>query len=147
MINWFKGLSPAMQITVVIATLIMVFIVSRAAKSFISRMGDKADTMGESVSLINQGVKPSFSTSEYNNFANQLEKAMKGPGTKEAPIFSIFQKMENDLDIINLNKAFGFRDTFWGSYDLSEWLRGDLSHSEMTKLNTILAEKGITKQF
>lgn len=145
--KWFKELDKTTQMIVVVAVIVVIFMVLRSGKNYIQKMGEWADNQGEKAALGASGVKASFSKSEYNTFANQLENAMAGSGTDENTIFKIFNKMENDLDILNLETAFGLRSSWGSNYDLSEWLRGDLGTTDMNKLNQILSGKGITKQF
>lgn len=132
-----------MQMVVVALAIIAIWFVFRIAKNYAGRIGQIADSVGETAALESQGVKKSYTQSQYNAFAGQLYYAMKGFGTDEEVIYSVFSKMQNDLDVIALTNAYGIRD----GYDLQGWLRGDLSSSEMAKLNNILSNKGITKQF
>ncbi len=145
--KWFKELDKTTQMIVVVAVIVVIFMVLRSGKNYIQKLGEFGDNLGEKAALGVKGVKASFSKSEYNTFANQLENAMAGSGTDENLIFKIFNKMENDLDILNLETAFGLRSSWGSNYDLSEWLRGDLGTTDMNKLNQILSGKGITKQF
>lgn len=143
MVKWFKALNPTMQIVIAIAAIILVIMIFRALKRYGNTLLNAADNLGETQALISSGQTKSFSQVQYNGFANQLYHAMKGMGTDEATIYNVFGKMQNDLDVLELTKAYGTRD----SYDLQTWLRGDLSSSEMAKLNMILSNKGISKSF
>lgn len=141
--QWFSKLSPVMQIVVIVVAIIAVWFVLKIAKNYAGRLGQYAESVGESAALESQGVKKTYTQSQYNSMASQLYFAMKGIGTDEDVIYTVFGKMQNDLDVIALTNAYGVRD----GYDLQGWLRGDLSSSEMGKVNTILANKGITKSF
>lgn len=145
--KWFESLTPTAQMVAVIVAIILVIFILRSFKNYIQKLGEFTDNLGEKAALASKGVKASFSKSEYNTFANQLENAMAGVGTDGPTVFKIFNKMENNLDILNLETSFGLRSSWGKSYDLTEWLRGDFSTSDMNKLNQILSQKGITKQF
>jgi uncharacterized protein YpmB len=88
---------------------------------------------------IESGGKLTFSESEYRSMADDLEQAMKGIGTDEDTVYSVFYKVATKADVLKLIVEFGVRK----GEDLSQWLRKDLSISEIKKVNSILAQKGI----
>lgn len=146
--EWFAKLSPAQQLVVAAISFIVVLYAWKSLKEVLKNLGVAAAFSGEAAALQGQGMRPSFADSQYASFANQLESAMAGPGTKESEIMNVFYQMQNDLDIVLLDKAFGMRSTFWTSpANLQQWLRDDLTTKEMNKLNDLLASKGISKRF
>lgn len=146
--EWFAKLTPGQQLAVAAIAFVVVYYAWKAGKEFLKTLGANAAFSGEAAALAGQGQQASFNTSQYASFANQLESAMAGPGTKESVIFSVYYQMNNDLDIVLLDKAFGMRSTFWTSpANLQQWLRDDLSAKDMEKLNDLLAAKGITKRY
>ena len=70
-------------------------------------------------------------------------------GTDEETIFSIFGKMQNDLDVVKLFEAFGQRRMEFSlqSANLGGFLRSELNTAEMKQLNAMLSSKGIKTQF
>lgn len=133
-----------MQIAVLILACIIAWFIFRTARGYIQRAGQISETIGEQAVLTSQGMKKSYTNSQYNGFADDLYIAMKGIGTDEDMIGNVMSKMQNDLDVIALNNAYGIRD----GYDLKTWLRNDLSPSDMNRyVNNILRQKGITKTF
>lgn len=143
MSKWFKELSPKQQIITVIVAIVLLWLAIKTVRSYASRIGQYSEQLGEQAALVAQGHQKTYSQIQYNTMANQLYYAMKGFGTDEETIFSIMGKMQNDLDVIELDKAFGMRDT----YSLQAWLRRDLSSADMQKVNMILSNKGISKSF
>jgi len=139
----FSKLSPITQVVIVIVIIVIIFLLIRSGKSFFQGLSNKASDTAESLSLGAQGQQKTFTDAEYKQQAGQLYNAMAGMGTNESVIMSVFGKQQNDRDIVELNSAFGIRD----SYDLQAWLSGDLGESELQDLNNMLANKGITKQF
>lgn len=105
----------------------------------------------ETETLIQSGQTLTYPKSNYFTFADSLQEAMQYTGTYFSEIYSIFAKMKNDLDILELNKAFGKRDIyFWGftyNYTLPEALRDELSDDEITKLNKLLYSKKIKYRY
>jgi hypothetical protein len=105
----------------------------------------------EEQQLIQAGKKLTYPVSNYFTFADQLQEAMQYTGTYFNVIYSIFGKMKNDLDILQLNKAWGKRDVyFWGftySFTLPEALRDELSQAEIKKLNALLYAKKISYRY
>lgn len=93
------------------------------------------------------GEYQSLSTSSYYMYANQLYNAFRpymfGWGTDEDAIFNVFNQMNNTADVLQLIKTFGTKD----GKTLDVWIRSELSHSEIRKLNSILSGKGISYAF
>lgn len=141
--KWFNSLSPTMQVITVIIIAVVLFFLFRVVKSYSGRLASFSESVGEQAALSSQGVHRSYTQIQYNSMANQLYYAMKGVGTDEETIYSVIQKIKNDQDFIALENAFGIRDT----YNLQAWIRGDLSTSEVQKVNSILSNNGISKSF
>jgi hypothetical protein len=91
----------------------------------------------------------SYPLSQYKSWANQIEVAGFGLGTDEAAVYSIFRKLKNDSDYLALQQAWGkpTRKTYdWAvplNYTLSQFLRYEMSDTEVNKLNYILQTKDI----
>lgn len=105
----------------------------------------------ETEALVQSGQTLTYPKSNYYTFADQLQEAMQYTGTYFSVIYSIFAKLKNDLDILELNKAFGKRDIyFWGftyNFTLPEALRDELSEEEISKLNKLLYAKKIKYRY
>ena len=108
----------------------------------LSKKGSLIQTK-EDILILQQTQKQSYLDSQYTAYADVLFTAMDGFGTDEDAIFRVFTAMKNDLDIAKLINAYGLRK----DESLAEWLQGDLSSSDMAKLNKILSTKGIKYQF
>ena len=99
-----------------------------------------------------QGVKPSYSDSEFQAFAAQLHSAMDRIGTDTDAIYRVFGKMKNKADVLKLIEAYGKRP-LWVSFlntpdmNLFDSLSNELSGDELDKINKILKDKGINYQF
>ena len=145
--KWFDSLDAKMKGVVVIIALILVIYIISTAKSYVNTFFSRADAAGEKAALAAQGMKASHSKSQYNTFADQLEAAMRGWGTDEETIWMVLGKIKNDIDFINLNQAYGLRESEARMWDLATWMRGDLSADEIKKANSILSNNGVTKQF
>ena len=85
----------------------------------------------------------SYNDADYTNYANRLYEAMKGLGTDEDAIFSVFMMMNTDSDVRKLINAFGSRK----GENLAQWLLGDLSTSDIDEINAILSKNGINYRF
>jgi hypothetical protein len=96
------------------------------------------------------GEKASYSTATYSQLADKLYTAvMYTWGTDEQAIYDVFNLMKNNIDVALLIKAFGKRRVEFSTQDqeLGAHLSNDLDSSEITKINNILASKGITYRF
>lgn len=101
-----------------------------------------------------QKGKLSFPKTQYKSWADSLEKAWYeypfGIGTDEQAVYSIFSKLKNNNDWLELQKAYGVR-TYYdggfaaGNYNLVEALNVEDQQSEMRdRINKMFKSKGIT---
>ena len=106
-----------------------------------------------------KGQSPTLTQTSYVNLANTIFNAwfqnfnIFNP-VDEKQILSVMSKMKNDMDVIQLTKAFGKRRAPipFGSFvtpdlTLGEWLREGLYPNEIQAINDVLRKKGITAQF
>jgi len=108
--------------------------------------------------------KPSFDIPEgfvlvSNNqvllWVSALEQAFYDVGTNTEAVFDVFEQVQNDGQLAQLIQGFGFRDYsggllpyyFYSKMDLPMQLREELSSSEISQVNSILASNGITYTF
>jgi len=97
-----------------------------------------------------QGIKQSYPDGQYNVFADSLESAfIYWAGTDEDTIFSIMDKMKNNLDVSKLIQAFGTRRQEFTlmNYSLGAFITDELSSADISKINQMFANKGITYRF
>lgn len=96
------------------------------------------------------GQTASYSSATYSQLADKIYAAvMYTWGTDEQAIYDVFNKMNSNLDVALLIKAFGKRRVEFSTQDmeLGAHLSNDLDSSEISKLNSILSSKGINYQF
>jgi len=102
-----------------------------------------------------QKHKLSYPLSQYATFAKVIDTAGFGAGTDEQAIYSVFKKLNNNADYLQLLKAWGnptrqvYPDYFLFystgfKMTLPQYLRDDMSNDEIKVINNILAAKGIT---
>lgn len=163
--RWAKGL---IGVTVVGAIAFAAYKIYQGAKR--RQMIERADQASRQAAsdlqaLASRGVYPSYSTSQYELFAQQLAVAMAGCGTDNGMIESVMNSMKNDADILRLIQVFGVRpyepcfytnpidhatwvlnnEAFPGS--LGVWFAWDLSEGDIEDVNNILQSKGIQFRF
>ena len=91
----------------------------------------------------------SYGASQYASFANNIQEAGYDVGTDEESIYSVFRKMKNNADYLALLKAWGkpTRTVYeWGigrKKTLTQFLRSEMSDSEIRKINTILSNNKV----
>jgi hypothetical protein len=107
-----------------------------------------------------KGVKKTYDASNYTSYAQRLQSAMETWGwfgTDEDSIYDVFRAMRNDVDILELEKAFGKR-AYTGDWDggilsadaptsLATWLSRELEDEEIAKINKILKYYKIKKRY
>ena len=101
--------------------------------------------------LIQQGQKASYLDSQYKVFADAIYSAGFDVlfGTDEDAIYSVFNKMNNDLDVNKLIVAFGARRIEFSTRveSLAQFLRSELDDREIEQINKILSTKNIKYRF
>lgn len=91
-----------------------------------------------------KGQKLTYPLSQYTIYADILYTNMNGIGTYKQETAGVFYKMKNDLDVLQLIKAFGKKE----GYTLAEWIADDFSEEDKDfYINNILAKKGIKFRF
>lgn len=85
----------------------------------------------------------------YAKLADDLEAAMKGAGTREDTVYSVFGQMKSNADCEALIEAFGKRkySNSRGKLNLYSWISAELKRKEREKINTTLRNKHITYSF
>lgn len=127
---------------VIVIILIVVF--WNRIKGLFETLLNKGGLNAELEEHINQtGESPTLSGLQFNLLANKLYNAMKGVGTDEDTIFACFNSLNNTADCLKLIAVFGTKD----GETLDQWIRGDLSSWEISRLNKNLSNKGIAYQF
>ena len=82
-----------------------------------------------------------YTDAEYQEMAARIYKAVKGVGTDEKAIETVFAKLRTSDDLSKLIATYGVRDKL----TMTEWLYDDLNNKEIGKLNDILKRNGIKK--
>lgn len=93
--------------------------------------------------LARKGILPTISNSTAAQYADFIEDTSKSFNTNEEGIFNVFRTLNNESDLLVLQKQFGTRRPSFSQYavGLFSFLRQDLSDSEIDTLNAILAQK------
>ncbi len=95
------------------------------------------------------GSYPSYPNAQYDIFADNIEEATNTSGTDEEAIYNVMRALQNNADLLKLQKAYGQRINWWfgiptGKYSLSQVLDSELDDSEKETLRKIIEAKGIT---
>lgn len=98
--------------------------------------------------------KLSYPLSQYQAFAKIIEIAGQDAGTDEQAIYSVFMKLKNNADYLQLVKAWGPSRQVYPEWilfystgqklSLQQFIRYEMDENEVKKINNILASKGIT---
>jgi hypothetical protein len=106
-----------------------------------------------------KGQALSYTLSSYQGLANTIFNAWfqrYNPfnAVDETIVLSVMNKMKNDLDVLQLIRAFGkrrspvnFLSLLVPDVTLSEWLSIGLEPAEIKAINDVLGKKGISFQF
>lgn len=105
--------------------------------------------------LTKAGQKPTLDALKLSTMANQLFSYANGYGTDVQGIYKVFSAVNNDVDVVNLIKAYGVKEISTGAFNpapnlkgtLSQMLADELSPPEIKALNDLLSRKGIKYRF
>lgn len=123
---------------VIALVIVVVYFVLRKIKSGVK----EAQLIAEANSEVDI-TKTNFTEQQYQTFAAKLYRAMKGAGTDEDAIYAVFSELESRSDLMKVMAAFGVKD----GMTLNEWIADDCNQSEIDRINSILAIKGISFSF
>lgn len=147
----WKALPFWIKAIIIVIVLLIIFRLLSQIKGFITNFSDGATNKGAEAGYAALGEQPSYSKNEYKAMADRLEKAMAGPGTKEDEIFEVIEKLNNNIDAVKLNAAFGVREysvAWWTSRaSLLDWLEGDLDQDYLDMIWDTLEANNITYRF
>jgi len=147
-INGIKK-SPVNLLMAGIGMFAAVFAVKESVKLFKKTDEQKAEDDLEN-DIDNNSL--SYPVSYYAQMTDVIQEATDNSGTDTDAIYRVFDKMNNDSDVLQLIKAYGSRWNFFfgvplGSFTLPQILISEMSNSEISDLNNMLTNKGITIQF
>lgn len=153
--SWAQG---AVVVAGIAALGLAIYAIHKKIKNSKNLQGAKSeiDATNSAVNdLIKAGQKPTLTNLQLTSIANQIFTAVNGYQSDEAAIYRAFANVKNDLDVVNLIKAFGVREVSTGIGNPSPNLKGTLSQvltdelnsDEIKALNDLLARKGIKYRF
>ena len=150
--DFFKKLPIWGQIAVL---LVAVFVVYKLIKKVTTPTPPPPSPQpaGDDLQKLEQsGVKTSFPNSQYSAWSEKLQYALNYLNTDETAVYSIFNTLKNQADLLKLIQTFGSRKIemfpfVFQTSTLSEAIQSQMDEDEITKLNGILAKKGINFNF
>lgn len=97
--------------------------------------------------LARKGILPTISNSTAGQYADFIEDTSKSFNTNEEGIFNVFRTLNNEADLLVLQKQFGTRRPNFSQYavGLFSFLRQDLNDSEIQTINSILSQKRLSQ--
>lgn len=147
--NSFKNIDPNL---VLLAAILGVG--GFVAYKFFGTSGSSNNTQNKSKKDIDEltkgkGVKATHLDTTYASFADQLYQSMRYIGTNEGVVYSVLNKMKNDVDVLKLLQAFGRRGYIynWYQYNLPQWIVEEFNKEDIDKINQILRKRDIQFRF
>jgi len=165
--QYYKDLPPWAKGVVVVGGAVVVYLVgSRVYRAVFPTEAQRKNREleknidNEISKLQGNGKKASFSDSNYNTFANTIYNSIRfAVGDDYSTVESTMKRMQNDLDVAKLIKAFGVKqDYFFGlptgdKMDLFTYIQkelgneyGGLTNYRVKNINADWKKKGITYQ-
>lgn len=172
----YDGLPPWARGVVVVGGMTILYVVGNAVYKRIQRASSDAEEQeklnrvkSELESKKKQGLVPSFSDVQFNNFADAAQNAFVNCRVDVIPcptyipfcwsnsgkeFYAIIKQMKNDVDFLKLQETFGIRTIskqFWCGGDirmnLPTLVKDQLNNQEIKTINNTLADNGITYRY
>lgn len=169
---FYSGLPPWARGVVIVGAFLVVVYVGYTIKNELTDAANAraqnaaaAAAAGDLAGLKQQGIVPSFDSSQYESWSQAIVQAIGGCIGDSSAVLAIFQQLSNQADVLQLIVTFGIRPvdpcslsqfgtwvkSFWNSNafsgSLPYMIQWGLSNSDKTMLNQALTAKGITYQF
>lgn len=156
-----KGLSKFDIYAIAIGTAGVGYLVYRIAKKSKETAQARKTQAQQEAEYKNFATKerPTMTATSYQNLAKRIYNAYDQnygvynslfDSVNEKEIYAVFNQLKNNLDYLELKKAFGTRPVptafvrlLTDPVDLETWLQSALSEKERSQVNTILRSKGI----
>lgn len=167
---WAKGVIVVGGAAVVYFTATRIFRNIKNARNKRDAKKTQSEVKSELAQLQQQGIKKSYPDSQYNAWADKIEKQFDGIDwkqnwfDKDVPIIGqwsgsgksvaeIFKQLKNNADLLALVAAYGVRTydqagVFTGDFtgNLYQAIQDELDKGEIDALNALLRKKAITYQ-
>ena len=153
--GWAKGLIAVASVATVLAGTYMIYKKIKHMQSLKDSKKEVDDVNADLNKEIQAGKKPTLSASQVSGIANNLKTAMDGYGSDFDMILKNMVKVNNQIDLYAVIKAYGVRKISSGKGNpspdfegtLGQTLAEELSGTELQALNGMLAKKGIKNRF
>ena len=101
------------------------------------------------------GKKGTLTDLQIQQYANKLQSAFDGYGTRADQVYILLANFRNDIDILNLKRIYGIRKISSGKFNIAGDFEGtldqtiidELSKKEIIDINLMLCKKGIKYKF
>lgn len=161
----FKQLPPWAKGVIGVGGAVLIYAVGKSVWNAVEEVKKNAEnlkTAGDAVNTLtqlgSQGEIPSYPDVQFQSWATTLVTAMSGCSTDHSALESVFSNLNNDADVYKLIAVFGSQAVTGCTFLLIPWTSGGtyalpaaistyVSADEKTRLNAILASKGITYVF
>lgn len=114
-----------------------------------------ASTKTEIEKIEATGKKGTLTDLQIQQYANKLQSAFDGYGTRGDQVYILLANFKNDIDILNLKRIYGIRKISSGRFNVAGDFEGtldqtiidELSKKEISDINLMLGKKGIKYKF
>jgi thiamine pyrophosphate-dependent acetolactate synthase large subunit-like protein len=156
----WSGLPPWAKGIIAVGGLAIIYFTSRSIIKSINKKKKEQDdkdlldaTEREKRELERRGIKQMVSNAQLEAYSQKLVEAFNDCGTTESSVYTVFNGLKNQADLMQLIKIYGTRGCLaqgeFGdmNYSLPRAIESELDTSETKKVNDILRKKGIDYTF
>lgn len=139
----FQKLNIYVKLAIYIAIIIVVYIAIKRVSAWIKVKNSNFELKQEQNVYESQGQTLSYPNSQYKTYAQVLENSNGWINDDEDSIYGVFEAMQNDLDILQLEKE--YRALY--NRGIADFLADVFYRSEIEKVNAILSANNINRQY
>jgi hypothetical protein len=143
--SWAKGVIAVVGVGFVVLSTYTIY--KTISKAILNPKDSSDEAKDDLKDLRQKGIVQKASDTQITAWAEILHEALASWGTDEEAVYSVFRNLNNEADLYKLIQLYGVREEgdWWYNPEktLVARLNSDLSTSERSKVNNILATKGI----
>ena len=143
MLEEFKKLNPYVKLIIGVVALIIIYTAIIRFSAWYKIKSSQFELNQEQSVYQNQGQLLSYPPTQYQTYADTLASSTHWYNDDEQSIYTVFKKMRNDLDILELEKK--YRVSYGRT--ISEFLSAVFNRTEINEVNAILRSNQIVRNY
>lgn len=138
-----ENLPDIVKLILAVVLLVFVYTFIKRAYAWLQIKNSSFELNQESALFQGQGQTLSYPPTQYGTFANTLHNAHGYINDDEVAILSVFRRLQNDLDVLELEKKYRANH----GATIADFLNSVFNRTEIADVNAILASNNILRRY